>query len=375
MSVVLLLLLFVFAYPFVVYPALLRVIARGRKPAAAREPATPYPGVTLLICALNEGGIIRQKLENSLSLRYPGPFRVVVVSDGSTDATAAIVREHAPKGVELIERVERRGKVANVNAVVPELASDIVVFSDANVMFDRDAILWLVARLQEEGAGCVSGKVVLVGSADDLRQSEENYYSIEWGLQRDASLLYSMVGADGAMHALWRKLFRGCPNDTIIEDLVIPIDVVRQGYRVVFEPQAVAWETGVSGVAEEFRRKTRIAAGAAQGLLRGNAWPRSAPVSFWFVFLSHKLLRWLSPVVGLIALLLAALHPKLAVSEAVLAGFTLLSLVAALRYITRWSNPVLDSCFYFVFGQLSVLVGLVKGAAGKQSVLWAKRDR
>jgi biofilm PGA synthesis N-glycosyltransferase PgaC len=372
---ILILLLLVFAYPFVIYPLLLKALVRSRTEPAAADLTPPYPSVALVICALNEEKIIRQKIENSLTLQFPRPLHIVVISDGSTDATASIAREYAGRGIDFVEHEQRRGKVANLNAVVSSLAEDVIVFSDANVIYEPDAIFRLATRLQDPTVGCVSGKVVLVGTVKDLKQSEENYYSLEWSLQKQASLLYSMVGADGAMYALRRKLFRTCPDDTIIEDMVIPAGVIRQGYRVVFEQRATAWESGITGVGEEFRRKTRIAAGAAQAMLRGSIWPWGAPARYWFIFVSHKLLRWLSPIVGLWAILLALGTHRDPLSQVVLAGFAILTALALLRSFSRWSNPLLDACFYFLFGQVSLLWGLMKGAAGKQSVLWVKLNR
>jgi biofilm PGA synthesis N-glycosyltransferase PgaC len=365
-----------FAYPFVIYPLLLVAVAPSRKEEAGSPKLEAYPYAALLICALNEERVIRQKIENSLALQYPaGKLRIVLVSDGSTDATAAIAREYASSGVELIERKQRRGKVANLNEVVSSLREDVVVFSDANVIYQPDAALRLISRFADPSVGCASGKVILTDTTDDLRNSEESYYSVEWNLQHRASQLYSMVGADGAMYALRRKLFRRCPDDTIIEDLVIPTGIVRQGFRVVFEPGAVAWESGVTSIAEEFRRKTRIAAGAAQALLRGNAWPWGAPARYWFIFVSHKLLRWMSPVIGLAVLAIAVASWQHLLSQVVLAGFAALCGAALLRLVIGRSTPILDVPFYFVFGQVALLWGLVKGAAGKQSVLWKKMDR
>jgi biofilm PGA synthesis N-glycosyltransferase PgaC len=136
----------------------------------------------------------------------------------------------------------------------------------------------------------------------------------------------------------------------------------------------VAWERGVTSIPEEYRRKTRIAAGAAQGLLRGNALPLGAPARFWFIFVSHKLLRWLSPLTGLLVLGLALAAPPY-IQEIVLGGFAALSLLALIRWATGWSIVFLDAPFYFLFGQVAMLWGLIKGAAGKQSVMWAKLDR
>lgn len=376
MQILLLLAIFLFVYPFAVYPLLLRLLVKSKRPAwKGREPSG-WPRVALVICALNEEKVIGKKIENSLALRYPKErLRIMVVSDGSTDRTAEIAREYAGAGIELIEREQRRGKVANVNDVVARIEDEIVAFSDANVIYDPDALQRLIARFEDPTVGCVSGKVVLTNTTEELQRSEEGYYSVEWKLQEGASLLYSMVGADGAMHAVRRKLFRPCPNDTLIEDLVMPVAVVRQGYRVVFEPRAVAWESGVTSVGEEFRRKTRIAAGAAQALIRGNAWPVGAPPRFWFIFISHKLLRWLSPVVGLAILGLALASWRQPLSQLVLAGFAALSVAALCRWVTGRSHVLLDAPFYFLFGQAALLWGLVKGAVGKQSVLWQKADR
>jgi cellulose synthase/poly-beta-1,6-N-acetylglucosamine synthase-like glycosyltransferase len=177
------------------------------------------------------------------------------------------------------------------------------------------------------------------------------------------------------MYALRRELFRPCPNDTLIEDFVIAMEIIRLGYRVVFEPRALGWEQGPASLREEFRRKVRIAAGSVQALLRGNAWPRHCPWRYWFIFISHKLLRWLSPVTGAVVLLLAVLTARQAASQLVLGGFLAASGLALLRWITRWNSPVLSAPFYFVFGQVALAVGLIKGIAGQQTVLWAKTDR
>ena len=334
------------------------------------------PSLALVICALNEEKIIRQKMENCLALRYPQEkLRIVVISDGSTDATAAIVREYQDKGIELIDQPRRRGKIANLNAVLPARTEDILALSDANVLYAPDALLHLAERFQDPTVGCVSGRVILTGSAPELDQPTSSYYSVEWLLQEQASSIYAMAGADGAMYALRRQLFRRCPDDTIVEDFIIPMSVIRQGRRTVFEPRAIGWEQGPASLGEEFRRKVRIAAGCMQGLLRGNAWPTGAPLRFWFIFLSHKLLRWLSPVVGLTILLLSSLSAQQWISRAVVGGFLLMSSLALLRVATKRTHPLFSAPFYFLFGQVALGWGMLKGLAGQQTVLWAKEDR
>lgn len=368
---------FVFIYPFLIYPALTLVLSRlRRKTQRAASPSRELPSAALVICALNEGKIIREKIQNSLNLRYPeGKLKIIVISDGSTDDTAAIAREYENQGLILVERSTRRGKIANLNDVLPQRTEEILVLSDANVIYHPDAVWRLVARFDDPSVGCVSGKVVLSDNAPVLDGPTKDYYSLEWHLQEAGSAIYSMAGADGAMYALRRELFRPCPTDTLIEDFVIPMQVVRQGRRVVFEPAALGWEQGPSSLGEEFRRKTRISAGAAQALLRGNGWPVGAPARFWFVFVSHKLLRWISPLLALTVVSLALASPQELISKLALAAVGGLCILAFARVLTGSRHPVLSGAMFFVFGQCALAYGLLKGAVGLQPVLWAKVDR
>jgi biofilm PGA synthesis N-glycosyltransferase PgaC len=217
--------------------------------------------------------------------------------------------------------------------------------------------------------------VILTDTTPDLHASTEQYYSLEWALQRDSSAVYSMVGADGAMYALRRELFHPCPNDTLIEDLVIPMYIISQRKRVVFEPQALAWEKGVESIPEEFRRKVRIAAGAAQGLLRGNVWPKNAPARFWYIFLSHKFLRWLSPLTGILLIIVALSSRQSLLAKVVLCLTAIIGVLALFRTITGWRNVFFAAPFYFLFGQVAMAIGLIKGISGTQKVLWKKIDR
>jgi len=369
-------LIVLFAYPFVIYPAVLALWSRRVRRATELPAARETPTVALVICALNEQRIIRQKIENSLSLNYTREkLTIVVVSDGSTDRTPDIVRGYQDRGVVVLDRKVRMGKIACLNEVIPSRREEIIVLSDANVLYHPDAVKHLVARFGDPSVGCASGKVILTDTTPDLDHPTGQYYSLEWTLQENASAVYSMAGADGAMYAVERKLFRKCPDDTLIEDFVIPMDVIAQGKRVVFEPGALGWEKGVDSLAEEFRRKVRIAAGAAQALLRGNAWPRRAPARFWVIFISHKLLRWLSPVTGVLITLAALLWVSEPAARITLAALAVMTILALLRLITGWKHNLVSAPFYFLFGEVAIAIGLLKGLTGHQTVLWAKADR
>lgn len=373
MTIALALVALLFIYPFVLYPLLARLIPSRRE---IRDPDFT-PSLAFVICALNEERVLRQKLENTFALDYPRDrLTVYLINDGSTDSTATIAQAFLPQGLVLINRPHRRGKVANLSDLIPSLPHDFVALSDANVIYDRSALRHLMARFADPQVGCVSGKVVLVETTAVLHQSEGQYYSIEWTLQQKAADLYSMCGADGAMYAFRRHLFQPLPPDTIIEDFVAPMLIVRQGYRAVFEPAALAFEQGPQSLLEEYRRKRRIAAGAAQSLLRGNGIPaRHSPLRFWFIWISHKLLRWLSPVLGLLMLLLAILALPALLALLILAAAAAITLLAALRWISHRQHPLLNAPFYFLFAQIAMAAGLWRGFRGRQSVLWEKANR
>jgi cellulose synthase/poly-beta-1,6-N-acetylglucosamine synthase-like glycosyltransferase len=378
MTWLLVLAMVLFTYPFVLYPLILRFIGkpvRWPDPDSHAELPPGPPTVALVICALNEENGIAAKLRNSLDLDYPEDrLAIYLINDGSQDRTREIARQFEPR-VRIIHRTERIGKVANLNAVIPSLAEDVVVQSDANVIYHPKAVRHLVARLADPSVGCVSGRIILTETSPELRPGEEGYYSMEWFLQEKASAIYSMCGVDGAMHAYRRHLFEPCPDDTLIEDFVEGMQFVRKGFRVVYQPDATAWEQGPASLAEESRRKVRIAAGAAQALIRRNGVPSRAPLRFWWVWTSHKLLRWLSPLIGAFALALAASSSGHWLSRSVLAGFVLVTVLAGIRWVTAWSNALLDAGFYFVFGQIAMARGLLRGVLGTQSVLWDKARR
>jgi cellulose synthase/poly-beta-1,6-N-acetylglucosamine synthase-like glycosyltransferase len=369
-------LIVLFVYPFGIYPMILGIWARRKMRKAELSAAVDTPKVALVICALNEQRIIREKIENSLALNYPREkLTILVVSDGSTDHTADIAEEYQNAGVMLLNRKVRRGKIANLNEVIPSRSEEIIVLSDANVMYHSDAVMHLVARFGDPSVGCVTGKVILTDTTPDLDGPTVQYYSLEWALQENSSTIYSMAGADGAMYAMRRELFRPCPNDTLIEDFVIPMNVIAQGRRVVLEAQALGWEKGVESLREDFRRKVRIAAGAAQGLLRGNAWPRNAPVRFWVIFVSHKLLRWLSPITAALIIVAALVWLREPVARITLASMAAIVVLALLRLITGWKHTLFGAPFYFLLGEIAMAIGLLKGITGQQTVLWAKENR
>ena len=366
----------VLVYVSVGYPLALAAL-RGLVPRAVRK-APIEPRVCLFIAANDEQTVITQKLRNALALDYPRHLLdIVVASDGSVDETNAIVRSFAADGVRLLAYPERRGKVAAINAGLQTIDSDVIVFSDANAFLDPGAIRALVQNFADPTVGAVSGDVVLVGERAALGASEDMYYRYERWLQRVESDTGSMVGVDGALYAVRRSLFAAPPNDTILDDLAIPMAVVRAGFRAVFEPSALAFEQGSRSATEEFARKTRIIAGAVQFLRASRSWIFTSGMPVFFGLFSHKVLRWTSPALALVALTaslaLAANSTFFAVSVAVQVGFLsagAIGCIPALRKV-KW----IGVAHYLCLVQAAAVVGGVRGVMRRQPPAWRRFPR
>lgn len=294
------------AYVYAGYPILLWVLRRLLRRPVQKAPIEP--SVCLFVAANDEAGIIEAKLRNSVAVDYPASrLAIVIASDGSVDGTNELVRAFPAPNVQLIAFPERRGKIAAINDGLRRVTSDIVVFSDANTFLRPDAIRTLVRNFADPAVGAVSGDVVLVGERAALARSEDLYYQYERWLQHAESEIGSMIGVDGALYAIRRELFVPPPPDTILDDMAIPMAIVRAGARVVFEPEAFAQEHGSETASEEFSRKVRVVAGAVQFLMRPDSAVPRGDLQLLLALVSHKTLRWLSPVFAAVAFAAAVL--------------------------------------------------------------------
>lgn len=364
-------------YLFAGYPMVIAVARLFRDRPVARTP-DEWPSVCVLVAAHDEEAVIEQKVQNSLALDYPHDrLAVVVASDGSTDATNDIVRRYRGDGVVLLAYPTRRGKIGTISDAVRHVSQDIVVFTDANAFLRPDAVSALVRNFAQPSVGAVSGDVVLTGERAALATSEDLYYTYERWLQRVETELGSMVGVDGALYAVRRELFVPPPDDTVLDDMAVPMAVIRQGYRVVFDTDSMAFEHGARSAWEEFARKTRIVAGAIQFLKRGRQQiPWRAPQAV-FSLLSHKVLRWLSPLIGALFVVScfalrdqAVMYSVVWSTTCVTLGLGLLGCIEALRRFL----PV-GVCYYFCMVHLAAATGMLRGLIGGQQVAWQRFPR
>ena len=290
-------------YTFAGYPLAVAAWARAR-PRPVRRGAA-QPPVTVVVVAHDEAARIGAKLASCLAQNYPADrLRVLVVSDGSTDDTAARVRAVRDPRVRLLDMPVRRGKPACLNDAVAAVDTDLVVFTDARQMLHPDAVRHLVENFADPAVGAVSGELVFQPEgATDFAQGVDAYWRYEKFIRRREALVHSVPGATGALYAIRREAFRPIAEDTILDDVAIPMQVVRAGRRVVFDERALAFDHAAATPQQERTRKLRTLAGNVQLLVR-MPWvlvPGADPIVWQF--LSHKVLRLIAPfgLVGVLA--------------------------------------------------------------------------
>jgi cellulose synthase/poly-beta-1,6-N-acetylglucosamine synthase-like glycosyltransferase len=361
-------------YTYVLFPLILALCARRARPkeTATDTPPVELPRVAMVVAAFNEARVIANKLTNTWSLDYPADrFQLVVGSDGSSDGTVEILNGCRHPRLRVRNYLERRGKISVLNDLIRETDAEIVVMSDANTMFSPDALRLLVSHFRDASVGCVSGELSL--EQEGGVSGEGLYWKYEGWIKRSESRLGFLIGCNGGIYALRRALYRCLPPSTIVEDFVLSMRVLEQGYRVLFEPQARATEPAAPSARAEMVRKVRIGAGGFQalGLTYPMLHPRHGVCAF--AFWGHKVFRWCVPL-----LLVAALAANVALVGAG-AYHLLLGLQAAGAIVAGWAyNERAGARFpkwirpisYFYLMNYALLCGFFRFAFRTQRVTW-----
>jgi len=283
-------------YHYFVFPLLVVVWAFIKNLKVRKKTKTPT--VTLIIAAYNEEKCIRAKIENCFSLDYPAEkLEIIIVSDGSTDATPTLVEEYENRGVTGLFSPPRRGKTSALNRAVERATGNILVFSDANSMFRVDAIKQLVANFADETIGGVSGrKSIKVNTAREASRGDSLFWKVESYLKSRQSRAGSITTGDGEIFAVRRTLYEEIPEEIINDDTAITFRIIQAGFRVIYEPAAVSEEEASIVLKDDFNVKVRMVSGGYQTLqyFGDVIFP---PRDFFAVqFISHKILRWTMPV-------------------------------------------------------------------------------
>lgn len=379
--------LFIIFYTFFGYGVLLYILVKLRTFVYGKRPlpdnAGNWPSVTLIVSAYNEESCIEDKIRNSLALEYPADkIKFLFVSDGSTDSTSSIIAEYPE--IILMHRPERRGKIAAVDRAMQEVDSEIVVFTDANTLLNKKALLNICRHYKDPAVGAVSGeKRVHIEEVSDATAGEGFYWKYESKLKTWDSELYSVVGAAGELFSVRTKLFESIPSDTILDDFMISMLIAQKGYRIVYEPTAYAIESGSENITEELKRKIRIAAGGIQSIisLKSVLNPFNNFVLF-FQYVSHRVLRWtITPFLMVVTFLLNAVI----ISRSHDGIYSVLFVLQVLFYGLALSGWILEKRqvrikalfipYYFCMMNYAVVAGIRRYFLKQQSAQWEKSKR
>jgi cellulose synthase/poly-beta-1,6-N-acetylglucosamine synthase-like glycosyltransferase len=374
------------AHTYALYPAFLFVASalvqlardwafvrtRQDRRASLRDPGV-LPPLSLIVAAHNEERDLPAKLENLSEIDYPRDrLEVIFVSDGSTDGTNDILEKARDRHLRLVTLPTRGGKSSALNRGVAEARHEILILSDAATLFAPDALLKLARHFIDPGVGVVCGALQFQTTAE-ARQTEGVYWGYESMLRLMEARLEITLTASGAIYAIRRLCFPALRADTLIEDLVVPMHARTLGYRVLYDPEAVAIDFAAPTVAGEFTRRVRVATGSFRALgqlIRTPMDPLTA-----FAFFSHKVLRWVLPflLIGLLAastvlwqrpLYRVVLIAQLLFYSWAAVGFLYRQRMQRVRYALL--------AYYLLAIHLAFLVGFIQFARGRGGVTWRR---
>lgn len=372
-------------YTYLGYALLLGLIVK-LKPKTPTNHYKPedLPEVTLIVACYNEAPILKQKIENTLKLAYPEErLKIFFVTDGSDDNSGKIISQYPQ--VEHHHKDGRAGKNAAVNRVMKFVKTPIVIFCDANTKLNTNAIINIVRHYKDPEVGAVAGEK-RVTNPEELSTASEGegaYWKYESTLKRWDSELHTVVGAAGELFSVRTAFYEPVPKGVIIEDFRLSMNIARNGYRVIYEPDAFAIETGSASTEEENKRKVRISAGGLK-----EVWHFRGLLNFFkygmltFQYVSHRMLRWtLAPLslllvfIANIVLVLEGAHWFYALALAIQICFYFCAWIGHLQRHSASKSKLFLLPYYFVFMNLAVYKGLGRLLKGSQSAVWEKAKR
>lgn len=360
-------------YSYLGYPAWLWLRSRFSPRPVRRGSAEPP--VSAVMVVRNEEAVIGRKLENLLSLEYPQEkLEIVVVSDGSSDGTAAILGEYQRDSrVRTIVKQVSQGKAAGLNDSIALARGEVLLFTDARQRIEPGALRFLIENFSDPSVGAASGELMLGDPAGgETGTGMGLYWRVEKKIREWESASGSVVGATGAIYCARRSLLERLPEGTILDDVLLPMQVVRKGSRVVFDSRARAWDVPDLGGSREFARKVRTLSGNYQ-LVELAPWLLSSGNAIRFGFVSHKLSRLVVPF-ALLALLTASMFvpgPFYRVALVVQLVFYTLSLAAVGGARFGALSRIADPARTFVVLNSAAVVAFVNFVMGRKTV-WVR---
>lgn len=342
------------------------------------------PHVTFMVCAYNEQDVVDMKMKNTLQLDYPkDKLHIVWVTDGSNDDTNTKLAKYPE--VKILYNPERKGKTAALNRGIALSETSIIIMTDANTMVNSEAIKEIARLFEDPKVGCIAGekRVMARHEGQAAAEGEGLYWKYESTLKRWDSELYSAMGAAGELNAIRKELYEEMPEDTLLDDFIMSMKMVDNGYRIAYTANAYAMEYGSANFEEEGKRKRRIAAGGLQSIwrLRQMLNPFRHPLAT-FQYISHRVLRWsITPVALLMLIPLNVLlvidgrgmtYNIIWIMQIVFYAAALAGYIMACK---GRKNKILYIAYYFLFMNINVFRGMAYLCKHKNNGAWEKAKR
>lgn len=380
--------IFFVCYTYVIYPLILGAIIvmkpdTRRDCPGAGDNFEALPPVSMIIAAYNEEKVIKEKLMNCMALNYPpDKLEVLIGSDGSTDRTDWIVEQvrmrwNIPINLRYV-KFPRGGKTAVLNKLVPASHGEIIIFSDANSLYQPDSILHAVKHFSDPRIGCVCGELKLRAAGLKRPNPEQNYWNYEVMLKKMESHFGTVTGCNGGIYAIRKDLFQLLPENTLVDDFLISMRISLTGFDCIYEPQAIACEETAKNIRDEFQRRIRIGSGNIQNLIRLKDIFRFSRGKLAFCYLSHKVIRWMVPIFLVIIFTcnLVALHEKfygdIFILQMIFYGFGL----AGYAMERLGLKPgIFNIPYVFTSMNLALLLGFIRYCQGIHSATWERTER
>jgi poly-beta-1,6-N-acetyl-D-glucosamine synthase len=360
-------------YTYVGYPLILLVWARIRTRPINKKYIEPT--VSIIIAAHNEEKFIDQKLQNCLSLDYPkDKLQVLVISDGSDDRTNEIVKQFEHEGINFYSYEARKGKAFALNLGISKCQGEIIFFTDARQILERNSLRELVGNFADKSVAVVSGELVLLMEEENsVSKGIGLYWKIEKWMRKKESQINSVLGATGSIYACRKRFVKPIPVQTILDDVLIPFRGILAGYRSIFEVEAKAFDLVSDNAAKEFRRKVRTLSGNYQLMILEPSLLNPFKNPVFFQFLSHKVARLIVPY-ALIFLLISSFFLRSPIYN-IFCGLQVAFYLLAL--FSRWGpnnffGKMMEASATLCLLNLAVLVSFFKFAANPGRIQWEK---
>lgn len=371
-------------YNLIIYPIAIILVSKFKTITSHRSlinsSSTLLPSVTFIIAAYNEQDVIEQKIRNTLDIDYPEElFEIIVVSDGSNDKTSNIVEKYRSEGVVGLHKPERRGKTAALNRAVKAAKGEIIVFSDANNDFNKDSVNNLVMHYNDKKIGGVCGlKKIKEGDDRESSEGDSLYWKYESEIKKAESNISSITCADGEIFSIRKELYTSIDESIINDDAEITFNIIKKGYRVLYETGARSYELASVKISDDFNVKVRMIAGGFQTLQKHFEFLFLKPSWFSFTFFSHKTLRYITPEL-LVVILMGSLF---SINNYYFLAYLILQIIFYLSAYIGWlkikqkTEPgIFYIPFYFTIMNIAGLLGFIRYITGNQSVNWKKAKR